>query len=141
MGAGLLLKSFSKLISVDEGFRTDHVLTAGVSLAPSNYPTPESRVQFVENLVRNLQALPGVRAASIVSRLPLNPGASTRSFAIDGHSYSPQHDSEFDSVDYSAASPDYFAALGIPLLEGRAFSGGDNSSAAPVAIINRAMAE
>ena len=141
VGAGLLLKSFSKLISVDEGFRTDHVLTAGVSLAPSNYPTPESRVQFVENLVRNLQALPGVRAASIVSRLPLNPGASTRSFAIDGRSYSPQHDSEFDSVDYSAASPDYFAALGIPLLEGRAFSGGDNSSAAPVAIINRAMAD
>ena len=140
VGAGLLLKSFSKLISVDEGFRTDHVLTAGVSLAPSNYPTPESRAQFAGNILRNLQGLPSVRAASVVSRLPLNPGASSRSFAIDGHSYSPQHDSEFDSVDYSAASPDYFASLGIPVLEGRVFSDADNRSAPAAAIINNAMA-
>ena len=68
VGAGLLLKSFSKLVSVDEGFRTDHILTALITLAPSNYPTPESRAQFTGNLLRNLQALPGVRAASVISQ-------------------------------------------------------------------------
>jgi putative ABC transport system permease protein len=140
VGAGLLLKSFSKLVSVDEGFRTDHILTAAITLAPANYPTPEARAQFTANLLRNLQALPGVRAASVISRLPLNPGASSRSFAIDGRSYSAEHNSEFDAVDYSAASPDYFASLGIPLLEGRTFSDADGSSAPDAAIINRAMA-
>jgi len=140
VGAGLLLKSFSKLVSVGEGFRTDHILTASITLAPSNYPTPESRAQFTGNLLRNLQALPGVRAASVISRLPLNPGASSRSFAIDGRSYSLEQDSEFDAVDYSAASPDYFASLGIPLLEGRTFSDADTASAPPAVIINRAMA-
>jgi putative ABC transport system permease protein len=140
VGAGLLLKSFSKLVSVDTGFRTDHILTAVLSLAPSNYPTPESRARFAGNILRNLQALPGVRAASVVSRLPLNRGYSSRSFAIEGRSYSPEHDAEFDSVAYSTASPDYFASLGIPLLEGRSFSEADTASAPPVAIVNRAMA-
>ncbi len=140
VGAGLLLKSFSKLVSVDEGFRTDHILTARLSLAPSNYPTPESRARFAGNILRNLQALPGVRSASVVSRLPLNRGYSSRSFSIDGRSYSPEHNSEFDPAAYSAASPDYFASLGIPLLEGRSFSDTDKASAPPVAIINRAMA-
>jgi putative ABC transport system permease protein len=140
VGAGLLLKSFSMLTSVDEGFRSDHIITAGLSLAPSSYPTPESRAVFAGNILRNLQALPGVRSASVISRLPLNPGNSSRGFAIDGRSYSPERDSEFDPVDYSAASPDYFASLGIPLLEGRAFSEADTSSAPRVAIINRAMA-
>ncbi len=140
VGAGLLLKSFSKLVSVDEGFRTDHILTAGLSLAPSNYPTPESRARFAGNILRNLQALPGVRSASVVSRLPLNRGYSSRSFAIDGRSYSPGHSSEFDPAAYVTASPDYFASLGIPLLEGRTFSDADSASAPPVAIVNRAMA-
>jgi predicted permease len=141
VGAGLLLKSFGKLISVNEGFRTDHILTAGISLAPSNYPTPESRAQFATNILRNLQALPGVRAASVVSRLPLNRGYSSRSFAIGGRSYSPEHGSEFDPAAYVTASPDYFASLGIPLLAGRTFSDADIASAPPVAIINRALAE
>jgi putative ABC transport system permease protein len=141
VGAGLLLKSFSKLVSVNEGFRTDHILTAGLSLAPSNYPTPESRAQFAVNILRNLQAIPGVRCASVVSRLPLNHGYSSRSFAIDGRSYSPEHDSEFDPAAYVTASPDYFASLGIPLLAGRTFSEADSASVPPVAIINRALAE
>jgi putative ABC transport system permease protein len=136
----LLLRSFSKLVSADEGFRTDHLLTASLTLSVSSYPTPESRVQFADKTLRNLRALPGVIDAGVVSRLPLNPGMSTRSFAIDGRSYSPQHAAEDDSIDYSAASPDYFASLGIPLLAGRGFSDADNATAPAVAIINRAMA-
>ena len=123
VGAGLLLKSFSKLVSVDEGFRTDHILTAGLSLAPSNYPTPESRARFAGNILRNLQALPGVRAASVVSRLPLNRGYSSRSFAIDGRSYSPGRSSEFDPAAYVTASPGLFCVAGNPAARGAHFFG------------------
>ena len=140
VGAGLLLKSLSRLLAQDEGFRSDGVLTLATTLPPVRYADPESRARFVDRVLENTKTLPGVSGAAVVSRLPLNSGNSTRSLVIEGRSYSASRDSESRSPDYLVASPGYFEALGIPVLTGRSFTDRDRANAPPVAVISREMA-
>ncbi len=141
VGAGLLLKSLSRILAQDEGFRADRILTLATSLPPIRYADPEARVRFVDRVLENARSLPGARSAAVVSRLPLNSGNSTRSFVIEGHTYSAFQDSEPLSPDYLVASPGYFESLGIPVLAGRSFTDRDRANAPPVAVISRAMAQ
>ena len=131
VGAGLLVKSFSRLMKVNVGFDPDHLLTFNLAL-----PSSADRVRqlaFYEQVVQRLQALPGVQAVGAVSRLPLAGGNSSRSFNVPGV--------EKDySADIRVSTPDYFRAMGIPLLKGRNFSESDLGSSLNIAVVNDALA-
>ncbi|MGH9761798.1 MAG: ADOP family duplicated permease, partial [Blastocatellia bacterium] len=140
VGAGLLLRSFMRLLAVNTGFDSGHVMTLAISLPQSRYPKPESKTLFAEKILKGIDAVPGVTEASVISRLPLNPGNSSRSIQIEGRSYPPDSPSEPITPDYIVVSPDYFSTLHIPLLAGRFFTAQDDAGGKPVTIISKAAA-
>jgi putative ABC transport system permease protein len=137
IAAGLLLRSFSRLLQVREGFNPDHVLSMQMALPQARYPKPGDRVSFLKNALERIEALPGIAGASAISRLPLYPGASSRSVEVEGRTPPPAGDV---APDYMAITPDYFQTMGVPLLGGRTFTDRDDAGAVPVAIISDATA-
>ena len=126
VGAGLTIRSFAKLQQEPAGFNPDHVLTFGVSLPPARYPTPQQKAEFWQRAIEAVRQVPGVEIAGATSRLPLLPGNSTRGLTIRDLPPNSQA-----SAHYRTASPDYFRAMGIPLLRGRVFEeGGSREPAA-----------
>ena len=138
IGAGLMLRSLLNLIHLDPGFQEEHVFTASVSLPRAEYKTEAVVGRFYDTLTANLASIPGVEAAGAGSDLPWTGYDENTSLNIEGKQ-APPHD-EFHAR-YHVATPDYFRALGIPLLRGRFFTAGDKPDAPTVIIINRAMAE
>lgn len=137
VGAGLLLQSLQKIRSDSPGFSTDGVLVTAVNLVASGYDVERAK-SFQDELIDQVQALPGVESAALARVTPLGYGTfSSAPVAVDG--YQPPPD-EQPSVDYNQVGPGYFATMGIPLLSGREFTRSDNETAAPVAIINEIMA-
>jgi predicted permease len=143
ISAGLLLRSFIALRNVHPGVRTDHLLTAGVSLPDARYGNREQIAAFQRQLVDGLRALPGVRSAGLVSCLPVSGWCGDNTFHIEGRPLPP---GQFLDAINRGASPDYFAAAGIPILRGRTFTdrdgmGFDEKHLHPSAvIINQSMA-
>jgi putative ABC transport system permease protein len=131
VGAGLLVKSFARLMEVNPGFDPDHLLTFNLSLPSST--DPARQFAFYQQVVQRLQVLPGVQVAGAVSRLPLAGGNSSRSFNVPG-------DEKSYNADIRVSTPDYFRAMGIPLLKGRVFSDSDIRSSLNVAIVNEVLA-
>jgi len=138
IGAGLMLRSLLNLVHLDPGFREEHLLTATVALPNPEYNSIEQAEHFYETLSANLAAVPGVEFAGTGSDLPWTGYDENTSLNIEGKQPAPGD--EFHAR-YHVASPDYFRALGIPLLHGRFFTAADKSSAPLVLIVNRAMAE
>ena len=137
IGAGLLLRSFANLVRTDPGFRPERVLTASLSLPNSHYKTAGA-ISFFDRLITNLESVPGVRAAGAASDLPWTGyDENVGGFQIEGKKAPPNE--EFHAR-YHVATPDYFRALGIPLLRGRFFTAHDNTSAPLKLIINESMA-
>jgi len=131
VGAGLLVKSFARLMDVNAGFDPDHLLTFSLAL-----PSSTDRVRqlaFYQQVVQKLRALPGVQAVGAVSRLPLSGGNSSRSFNVPGI------EKGYDS-DIRVSTPDYFRAMRIPLLKGRSFRESDLGSSLNIAVVNDALA-
>jgi putative ABC transport system permease protein len=137
IAAGLLLRSFSRLLNVPEGFNPDHVLSLQMALPQARYPKPGDRVAFLKNTLERVDSLPGIASASAISRLPLNPGNSSRSVEIEGRTAPPSGDI---APDYLVVTADYFQTLGVPLLAGRTFTDRDDANALPVAIVSEATA-
>jgi putative ABC transport system permease protein len=125
---------------VPTGFNPKGVIAMQLSLIQTGYEQPAKRAQFADQILENIQALSGVQCAAIVTRLPLNPGSSSRSVTVEGHTYPPDSPAEQDTPDYSVVSPGYFHTLEIPFFEGRDFQKTDSAEMPSVAIINRAMA-
>jgi predicted permease len=139
IGAGLMLRSLLNILHLDPGFRQENVLTAKLTLPHARYPKDEDAVRFDERLIAGIGALPGVQSAGVGSDLPWTGyDDNIGGFHIEGKQ--PPPNQEFHAR-YHIASPDYFRALGIPLVRGRFFSDGDSKSAPAVLIVNRAMAE
>jgi putative ABC transport system permease protein len=137
VGAGLMMRSFARLLAVDPGFKADHVLTAFVSLPVSKYPTRQEQAAFFERLIERLRNLPGVSSAGLVTDIPLFGGSST-GVEIDGRPA--PLPGQRPMTDYRMISPDYFTAMGVGLIQGRAFSRYDTEDAPGVVIINQTMA-
>lgn len=137
-GAGLLMRSFDRLLSAPEGFSPDHVLSMQLSLPSAQYPAPNDRNRFATEVLARIRAVPGVRSAAFTSRLPLNSGGSRRGVQIKGRTAVPGEDL---SPSYLVIGRDYFKTLCIPLLEGRVFSDRDKANASGVVIVNAAMAK
>ena len=136
-GAGLLLRSFAKLESVNPGFRPDHVLTMQIALPETRY-SGEKVAQFYQQLVERLHTLAGVQYAGIARNLPLSGADASLNFVIENRPV--ESSSEQPRAKYRAASPDYFAALGIALVRGRYFDRSDGERTPGVVIINNTMA-
>ena len=139
IGAGLMMRTFLNLIHLDPGFRQDHLLTATLSLPYAQYKTNEETAHFYGRLVNDLSALPGVQSAGAGSDLPWTGyDENAGGFVIEGKK--PVAGQELHAR-YHMATPGYFTAMGIPLLEGRFFREGDKTGAPQALIVNRAMAE
>lgn len=139
VGAGLVLRSVLALATVNPGFEPGGRLVATTALAPAVYGSDSSRIGFYHGLLRKARAIPGVREAGVVSRLPLRGSSNSYTFTADG-----QDQAEYrrnPPVLTNSVSPGYFRAAGISLLRGRAFEETDDADAAPVGIINREMAD
>ncbi|HVF91610.1 MAG TPA: ABC transporter permease, partial [Blastocatellia bacterium] len=138
IGAGLLIKSFMRLQSIESGMRPGGVLTLRVSLPESKYATPQSAAAFYQQLTERLSNLPGVEAAGAINLLPLQQSGYNGDIEIEGREPFPKGQEPL--VEFRASSPDYFRALGIPLLSGRFFSAQDQENSSPVVIINQTLA-
>jgi len=137
VAAGLLIRSFVRLLEVDPGFRPDHVLTVSIPLPVSRYPEAAQEAGFFQRLLERVHELPGVRAAGAVTDVPLFGGSST-GFDVEGRPLAAPN--ERPMTDFRSATPDYFRAMGIDLAAGRAFTTNDNADAPPVALINETLA-
>ncbi|MPY90284.1 MAG: FtsX-like permease family protein [Luteitalea sp.] len=131
-GAGLLIQSIARLSSVPLGFRTDHLLTAQLSLETSSYPDLPSRAAFYESLTSKLRTLPGVQAVGMSSS-----AARNLALAVAGRA-APK--TTLGDVSVEDVNQDYLAAMGIPLLRGRPFETTDREHTQPVAIVNDTLA-
>ena len=137
-GAGLLINSFIRLNRVELGFNPENVLAAGVNLSASKYTTGENRVAFLQLLQEQVRSLPGVRSASFTSTLPFSGGGISSSFKIKGREW-PARD-KVPMAGTFTVMPDYFALMGMPLLQGRQFTESDDKGRPGAVIINEAFA-
>src|SRR2546423_1101371 len=137
VGAGLMIRSFARLLAVDPGFKPDHVLTAFVSLPVAKYPKREEQVAFYDRLLERLRNVPGVSAAGVVTDIPLLGGSST-GFDVDGRP--PALPGQRAMTDYRIINSDYFAVMGMRMVKGRAFARQDTETAPAVVIINETLA-
>jgi putative ABC transport system permease protein len=137
-GAGLLIRSFARLQSVDPGFRPEQTLTFALDLPESRYKEDSQRTRFYETLVERLEALPGARRAGAVILLPLRGNSFNLSFTVAG--WPPPTQGEEPTLETRVATPGYFQTLGIPLLKGRLFTAQDDERAPQVALISERAA-
>jgi predicted permease len=138
VGAGLLVKSFSRLSSVDPGVDTNGVLVATVGVPSSRYPDDAVRAQLLLDYVERLRQVPGVTGAAATSQLPLEGYSISFTYWLPGVDV-PM--SERPSGDFRVVSPGYFETLGIPVRRGRPFDARDRRDAMPVIMIDEAMAQ
>jgi putative ABC transport system permease protein len=136
-GAGLMMKSLYRLLSVDAGVRTEHVLTMQMSLR--TYTKDPAIRNFWSTLLRGVRALPGVQAAAVGIGIPLTDDHSRTDVTIEGMALPKPGD--YPHPDVHIASSDYAKTLGIRLVRGREFTDMDNEKAPRVAIVNARMAQ
>jgi predicted permease len=135
IGAGLMAKSFIKVLRIDPGFRPESAVALDVSAVTPETPEQEQQLaRFYQQLVERLGQLPGVRAAGGINSLPMTGGGANGTFLINDN---PSHTGY---AEYRLATKDYFSAVGIPLLSGRFFEASDGPQAMPVALISQSLA-
>jgi putative ABC transport system permease protein len=138
-GAGLLLESFRRLLSVDPGFDPHDVLTLSLSLPGPRYPRPDQRARFYAELLDRVRAQPGVVSAAAITELPLGgDGSIATRFSVEGRpALAP---GQKPRAEYHAVTAGYFETMLIPLKKGRTFRAGDRREASPVAVVNETLA-
>ncbi|MFY9607442.1 MAG: ABC transporter permease [Blastocatellia bacterium] len=140
VGAGLMIKSFGRLLDLDLGFRSDKILTMRLSLPQPKYKEDAEQAAFYRQLLERVRALPGVASASVISHLPLSGSYSSGTTAVE-HADAEEGVRLFKGIPYIEAdrrsvSADYFSTLGIALKEGRLFTEADIATSPPVAIVD-----
>lgn len=133
-GASLLGLSFSKVLAVSPGFRPENVLTGSVSLPYDHYKEEKQRFAFTERLGQELRALPGVTAVGFTTNLPFGGNINNNAVSIEGQP--PPPGQSLLAHDTSGVDGDFFAALGIPLVEGRLLTEDDSSHNLRVCVVD-----
>ncbi|HEY7290932.1 MAG TPA: ABC transporter permease [Vicinamibacterales bacterium] len=139
VGAGLMLRSFDALQSVDSGLETHDVLTVRTSLPLRTYDTPDKRLAFYDRAVKSIAAIPGVQQAGIISFLPFSGLGAGTSFTIVGQPPPPQGQ-EF-VTDVSVCDNGYFETMRLPLVRGRFFTEREQHTTSNVVIVNETLAQ
>jgi putative ABC transport system permease protein len=136
-GAGLLVRSFVRLSSIDPGFRANGVLTMRVQISPVRYDTPERSSGFYSNLLTRIAALPGVQSTAGITFLPMTGGGIGTSFwRTDRPTPAP---GQAPSTDVRPVTPGFFRTMGIPHVMGRDFTASDRDDSPGVAIVNETL--
>jgi putative ABC transport system permease protein len=138
VGAGLLIKSFAKLMSVDSGFTTERVLTLGVALPEPRYPGRPEVTGYFERLLVGMRSLPGVQSAGAASGLPLAVASGDWSFDVEGRPL--VNNKHSGAADWYVVTPGFFETLGIRIVRGRGPMPGDTAASQPVLIVNETTA-
>ncbi|MFN0107873.1 MAG: ABC transporter permease [Blastocatellia bacterium] len=137
--AGLLLKSFWKLLEINPGFRAENVIKADISLPRAKYKDAWQQADFFKRTLEGVRAMPGVETASMTTILPFNNGRQATSFNIDGRLVAPNTDPP--NADNHEISSEYFKTMGIQLRDGRDFTDADVRTSPGVVIINEQLAK
>jgi putative ABC transport system permease protein len=144
IGAGLMTRSFVRLLRIDRGFQTDHLLTAELDFSVSGFttwvePTPTRPQVTLAQIVERIRNDPGVEAVAAVSKLPRDMGSAvTQTVVFENHP--PLASGGYPTANFQGITPDYFRTMGIPLLQGRSFTEQDVYEAPWVVIINKTLA-
>ncbi|HSL53772.1 MAG TPA: ABC transporter permease [Pyrinomonadaceae bacterium] len=137
-GAGLLFRSFLQLQSVNTGFVSQQVLTARLTPSGTNYVNDDDYAKFYNGVIEKVSAIPGVEDAGLINTLPLYKGP-TSGFRVEGRPVTTPD--KWPSVNYRVVSPNYFRAMGIPVLQGRAYTDRDDQNAPLVMIVNQQLVQ
>ncbi len=138
IGAGLLIRSFVRLMQTDPGFDPSRVIALDIPLSRQRYDTEQKQAAFFNQLVERARQLPGVEAAGLVNNLPLTHNVDELTFNIAGRPpFPPGAEAEANDT---VVSPGYFEAMKIPLREGRMFSAQDGPNAPRVMLVSEALA-
>ena len=135
--SGALVRSYQKLLSVDPGYRADHLLVAGYTLPLTQYKTNDAAFAFNQSVLDRLSQKPGVVAVGFTTILPENGGYGMAAYTIEGQ---PTEGWKLKFAPFGAIDGDYFRALGIPLIAGRRFNENDRADSPLVVIVNQSMA-
>jgi macrolide transport system ATP-binding/permease protein len=136
VGAGLLGKSFYRLLHVEVGFQTDHLATLQIALSDSSYPKDEQIAAVQRQILKRVTTLPGVQSAGISSVLPVSFNGNTDWIRFVGRPYDGKH----IEVNQRDVSPEFFSTLHARLMRGRYFTEADDASKPLVVIINQTLA-
>jgi putative ABC transport system permease protein len=137
IGAGLLIRSFARLLDVEPGFNPENVVTMNLSLPETKYPDKVRQTAFFQQLLQRIESLPGVKAAAMVSNLPFSGADEFGAFVIEGRP--PVSLSELPIADRRKISEDYFRAMEISLLKGRVFTDRDDQNAPKVVVVSESF--
>jgi putative ABC transport system permease protein len=146
-GAGLLIRSFSRLLDVSPGFQSQHLLTMELSLPEKAYPDGPPVQKFFGELMRSVKTVPGVQSAGAVSQMPLTDAYTSGSVYFENTSapdlprYQPVGNLPYTEIDQRSATTGYFEAMQIPLVRGRLFTDGDDAMAPLVAVVDTDFAQ
>jgi putative ABC transport system permease protein len=138
IGAGLMIKSFNRLYATDPGFDPESVLTMEVSVPEWKYTEPDQLISFWRNALAEIRTIPGVVAAGAAHALPVTEFAWTTPFIVE--SRMPTTAGETEVANFRRVTPDFFRAMGIPLVQGRLFTEEDDESRSAVVIVSQEMA-
>ena len=139
VSAGLLIRSFQLLRQVEPGFNPNNALTMRMVLPFPKYAKKEARSAFYDEVLRQVKEIPGVEAAGMITFRPLSFNGMNFSFSVEGRAA--PSDMNLPFALFRVVSPDYFSAMGIPLLRGRYFEAQDSPETMPVVVIDRRLAE
>jgi len=137
VAAGLMIKSVTNMRTMDPGYSTQNVFTARIGF-PAAYTDTVAEWRFFDQVLERVAALPSVQTASISSGLPAaRQGFGGNNFAVEGQTY--LKDKDYPNANSLAVTPNFFATIKTPIVQGRAFTDADRVDALPVAIVNRAF--
>jgi predicted permease len=137
IGAGLLVRSFLELRGASAGFDTGHLLTMNITLPPARYGKGAPMIAFYDQLLRQVRSVPGVRAATVSSALPLNPSRLSPALP-EGQPVVPLAERPLFNI--QTFEPGYVETMHVPLLGGREFSERDDAQAPKVVMVNQMLA-
>jgi len=140
VSAGLLARSFGRLLDVDPGFRSDGVVAVSLALPETTYPDRPAQVAFYHRLLDQVERIPGAEAAGAVTALPMSPVGQDFDLPLQIPGREATAPTERPRADYRAVLPGYFEAMGIPLVRGRLLDDFDRRESRPVMVVNETMA-
>ncbi len=138
VGAGLMVKSFMRLQSVNPGFNPERVLAVEVYLPGTTYKEGAQATTFYREMLTRVQNLPGVEAAGAIDTLPLSGGGNMFAFFVEGQTYQPTD--KTPDAEFRVVTPEYFQTMNIPLLRGRYLSEQDGPNTPKSFVINDTLA-
>ena len=141
IGAGLLLKSFQRLESVNLGFNAENTWTMVATLPRAKYDNDEKALRFYDSALERLRNAPGVKSVGLTSNLPFGDAGEVDGFIVEGQEPAQgAGGSQSEQAELQSVTPGTFRTLGIPLLQGRDFQSTDHSNSPPVAIVDEPVA-